>query len=193
MNLKSAKTGKIGKVFITARLNRSLSAVEVAAEIFINIDYIKAIESGDYSIFPARIFAVKYFEKYANFLGIDIDFFDIYNTEVVAAHEAKNQAPEDSFIKKNIKFFVLLGSLILLIILIFFLIPSEHAELGLPESHLGNSEDVISNQESNLPYDYRYKINEAYNQVNFLMNKSNINLTIGTNKLNETSIEIINE
>jgi hypothetical protein len=192
MNLKSAKTGKIGKVFVTERLNRSLSVGEVAAETLINIDYIKAIESGDYSIFPARMFAVKYFEKYAIFLGINIDFFDIYNAEVVAAHEAENQVQEDSFIEKNIKFFIF-GSLILLIILIFFLISSEHTELGLPESHLGNSEDVISNQGSNLPYDYRYKINEAYKQVNFLMNKSNINLTIGTNKLNETSIEIINE
>ena len=193
MKLKSAKTGKVGKAFITERLNRSLSVGGAAAETLINIDYIKAIESGDYSIFPARLFAVKYFEKYANFLGIDIDFFDIYNAEVVAEHEAENQVQEDNFIKKNIQFFILLGSLILLIILIFFLISSEHTELGLPESHLGNSEDVISNQGSNLPYDYRYKINEAYKQVNFLMNKSNINLTIGTNKLNETSIEIINE
>ena len=193
MKLKSAKTGKVGKAFITERLNRSLSADEVAVEAIINISYIKAIESGDYSIFPARIFAVKYFEKYANFLGIDIDFFDIYNAEIVAAHEAENQAPEDSFIKKNIKFFVLLGSLILLIILIFFLISSEHTELGLPESHLGNSEDAISNQASNLPYDYRYKINEAYIQVNFLMKKSNINLAHGANKPNEISIEIINE
>jgi cytoskeletal protein RodZ len=192
MNLKSAKTGKIGKVFVTERLNRSLSVGEVAAETLINIDYIKAIESGDYSIFPARMFAVKYFEKYANFLGINIDFFDIYNAEVVTAYEAENKVQEDSFIKKNIKFFIF-GSLILLIILIFFVIPTEHAELGLPESHLDNSEDVISNQASNLPYDYRYKINEAYTQVNFLINKSNINLTHGTNKLNETSIEIINE
>ena len=127
MNLKSAKTGKIGKAFVTERLSRSLSLGEVAAETFINIEYIKAIESGDYSIFPARMFAVKYFEKYANFLGINIDFFDIYNAEVVAAHEAENQVQEDSFIEKNIKFFIF-GSLILLMILIFFLIPSEDTE-----------------------------------------------------------------
>jgi transcriptional regulator with XRE-family HTH domain len=192
MNLKSAKTGKIGKAFVTERLSRSLSLGEVAAETLINIDYIKAIESGDYSIFPARMFAVKYFEKYANFLGINIDFFDIYNAEVVAAHEADNQVQEDSFIEKNIKFFIF-GSLILLIILIFFLIPSEDTELDLTESHSDYSEDIISNQAANLPYDYRHKLNEAYTQVNFLMNKSNINVTHGTNKLNESSIEIINE
>ena len=138
------------------------------------------------------MFAVKYFEKYANFLGINIDFFDIYNAEVVAAHEAENQVQEDSFIEKNIKFFIF-GSLILLMILIFFLIPSEDTELDIPESHSGSSEDIISNQATNLPYDYRHKINEAYTQVNFLMNKSNTDLTNGNNKLNESSAEIINE
>ena len=87
MNLKSANTGKIGKTFKKARILRSMNENEVAAETLINIEYIKAIESGDYSVFPARIFALQYFKKYSKFLNLEIDFFDIYNAEVVAAAE----------------------------------------------------------------------------------------------------------
>ena len=87
MNLKSAHTGKIGKVFKNTRTMRSMNKREVADEALINIEYIKAIESGDYSVFPARMFALQYFMKYSKFLNLEIDFFDIYNTEVVVAAE----------------------------------------------------------------------------------------------------------
>ena len=57
----------------------SLSESEVASKLCININYIKGIEHGDYSIFPARVFALQYFRKYAEFLNLKLNFFDIYN------------------------------------------------------------------------------------------------------------------
>tara|TARA_Y100001935_G_scaffold60121_1_gene50338 strand:+ start:143 stop:412 length:270 start_codon:yes stop_codon:yes gene_type:complete len=78
--LKSAHTCKIGKVFKKRRELLSLSESEVASKTTININYIKAIEHGDYSIFPARIFAIQYFRKYAKFLDLRLNFFDIYNS-----------------------------------------------------------------------------------------------------------------
>ena len=103
MNLKSAHTGKIGKVFKNSRTIRSMNEREVADETLINIEYIKAIESGDYTVFPARIFAVQYFKKYSKFLNLEIDFFDIYNAEVVAAAEvAEKEALTNS---RKIAFF----------------------------------------------------------------------------------------
>ena len=78
-NLQSAHTRKIGKVFETRRLLLALSEIEVASINHINLNYIQAIEAGDYSVFPARIFARQYFLKYANFLNLKVDFFDIYN------------------------------------------------------------------------------------------------------------------
>ncbi len=78
--LRSAHTCKIGKVFKERRQLLSLSESQVASEIFVNVNYIKGIEHGDYSIFPARIFALQYFKKYANFLNLKLDFFDIYNS-----------------------------------------------------------------------------------------------------------------
>ena len=79
-SLRSAHTCKIGKLFKERRQLLSLSETEVASKIFINVNYIKGIEHGDYSIFPARIFALQYFKKYANFLNLKLDFFDIYNS-----------------------------------------------------------------------------------------------------------------
>ena len=79
--MKSAQTAKIGKKFKIARELLGLSEIQVSSKTFINIDYIKAIESGDYDIFPARMFALRYFEKYSIFLGINQLFFDIYHSD----------------------------------------------------------------------------------------------------------------
>ena len=103
MNLKSAHTGKIGKIFRDQRINSSLSEIEVAERALINIEYIKAIESGDYSIFPARTYALQYFEKYAKFLGLEVKFFDIYSSEVVAQANREDLPEEifEPFLEKN--------------------------------------------------------------------------------------------
>jgi transcriptional regulator with XRE-family HTH domain len=90
--MKSAQTAKIGKKFKIARELLGLSEAEVSGVAFINIDYIKAIESGDYAIFPARMFALRYFEKYSSFLKIKQVFFDIYDSDNI---------PDDSDVIKK--------------------------------------------------------------------------------------------
>ena len=92
MSMKSAQTAKIGKKFKIARELLGLSEAEVSGVAFINIDYIKAIESGDYAIFPARMFALRYFEKYSSFLKIKQVFFDIYDSDNI---------PDDSDVIKK--------------------------------------------------------------------------------------------
>ena len=77
-NLKTGHTSKIGNIFKDRRALMSLSEEDVATQTFININYIRGIESGDYSVFPARVFAFSYYSKYANFLNIKIPFFDLY-------------------------------------------------------------------------------------------------------------------
>tara|TARA_B100000287_G_scaffold435527_1_gene504284 strand:+ start:1793 stop:2068 length:276 start_codon:yes stop_codon:yes gene_type:complete len=78
--LKSAHTCKIGKMFKEKRLSMFMTESQAASKTFININYIQAIESGDYSAFPARVFALQYFRKYSDFLDLKIDFFDIYDS-----------------------------------------------------------------------------------------------------------------
>ena len=88
LNLKTAHTSKIGKIFKDRRALMSLSEEDVATQNSINISYIRAIESGDYSAFPARVFALRYYSKYANFLNIQIPFFDLYTKN---AHHAQRE------------------------------------------------------------------------------------------------------
>ena len=126
MILKSAQTSKVGKIFKNARLQKSLSLSEVSSEAVINVEYLRAIESGDYSIFPARTYAVKYFEKYANYLSINPRFFDIYSADVVAKAEKEKQVrrrPKEPYFKKNVVFASVL--VVLILIAIVFLIISE--------------------------------------------------------------------
>ena len=120
MTLKSAHTAKIGKAFKNARILRSMTEEEVATQILINIEYIIGIESGDYGIFPARIFAIQYFEKYAKFLNLEISFFDIYDAEVVAKaeKELESNLSNKLFFKKKI-IYIFIIFLVLLISLIF--------------------------------------------------------------------------
>ena len=91
-NLKSASSAKIGKVFKLARKELGLSKVEVSNAAFMNIRYINAIESGDYSIFPSKGFAKAYFIKYQDFLSIECEFPPIY----------ENNNRQDEIIKKSI-------------------------------------------------------------------------------------------
>ena len=156
MNLKSAHTAKIGKAFIKARILRSLTQEEIANLTFINIDYIKAIESGDYQNFPARMFAAQYFEKYAKFLDLDINFFDIYNAEVVNApkKELEPHQSKRSFLNKNI-IYIFLVCIVFLISLIFIFQGNSTGEPGESEVQetLSKEDDLRTNIESSFEND----------------------------------------
>ncbi len=58
-----------------------LSIEEINSSTYINIIYIKAIESGDYAAFPSESFARAYFKKYSDFLKIEPTFPNIYRQE----------------------------------------------------------------------------------------------------------------
>ena len=172
MIFKSAQTAKVGKIFKNARLQKSLSLSEVSTEAVINVEYIRAIESGDYSIFPARTYTVKYFEKYANFLSINAKFFDIYNADVVAKAEKEEQSsksPKEAFFKKNNVFASVL--LILILIAIVFLINSsshiDEVREHNPESlKINNSLEFNTASKESL----KYEIVELNNKINSFLN-----------------------
>ena len=113
---KSANSAKIGKGFSDARENLDLSIEEVASKSLINIKYIKAIESGDYSDFPSEGFSRAYFRKYATFLNLKLDFPAIYETE-----NRKNKIIKKSFpISSKPIYKLLISSLIIVILLVTF-------------------------------------------------------------------------
>ena len=184
MNLKSAQTAKVGKIFKDARLQKSLSLAEVSIEAVINIEYIRAIESGDYSVFPARTYALKYFEKYANFLSIEATFFDIFNLDLIekAAREEKLRNHPEPFLEKN-KIFSSLLVVITLIAIIFLVILGDSIDEKSEET--STNPVMLGSLELNVDPEQRLKseIQELNNQINdFLFtdkldsNESNVNV-----------------
>ena len=184
MNLKSAQTAKVGKIFKDARLQKSLSLTEVSSEAVINIEYIRAIESGDYSVFPARTYALKYFEKYANFLSIEATFFDIFNLDLIekAAREEQLRNNPEPFLEKN-KIFSSLLVAITLIAIIFLVILDDSVDEKNEETPTNpvilDSFELNEEPEQSL----KSEIKELNNQINDFLytdkldsNESNVNV-----------------
>ena len=175
MNLKSAQTAKIGKIFKNARLLKSLSLGEVSTKAMINVEYIRGIESGDYSIFPARTYAVKYFEKYAKFLSINPKFFDIYNADVVARAEQEDQARsvKKNFFERN-KVFVCFLVILTLIAIVFLMISS--TSIDKKSIHMIENSKISNNLESNINSgeSLKLEIMELNNQINSFLYTNNL-------------------
>ena len=122
-DLKSANSSKIGNMFFDERTKRSLSISDVSEKTLINIKYLNAIESGDYSDFPSEGFARAYFIKYANFLSLKCDFPAIYATKNRKEEIVKKSVPmiNDYFYKAVSA----VGVLILILIVFILLISSD--------------------------------------------------------------------
>ena len=182
MNLKSAQTAKVGKIFKDARLLKSLSLSEASTETVINVEYIIAIESGDYSVFPARTYAIKYFEKYANFLCISPRFFDIYNANVVAKaeQEEKLSNPQESFFEQN-KLFILLLVLFTLTSIIFLINPMNTIDEDIEQT--GINSKLIA------PFEFRVDSKESINLEIEELNDQ-INSFLNSDKLDSNNVNV---
>lgn len=182
MNLKSAQTAKVGKIFKDARLLKSLSLSEASTETVINVEYIIAIESGDYSVFPARTYAIKYFEKYANFLCISPRFFDIYNANVVAKaeQEEKLSNPQESFFEQN-KLFILLLVLFTLTSIIFLINPMNTIDEDIEQTDI-NSKLIA-------PFEFSVDSKES---INLEIEELNDQITsfLNTDKLDSNNVNV---
>ena len=174
MNLKSAQTAKVGKIFKNARLQKSLSLSEVSTKAVINVEYIRGIESGDYSIFPARTYTVRYFEKYAKFLSINPKFFDIYNADVVAkAEQEEARSVKKNFFEMN-KVFICLLVILTLIAIIFLLFPSGPIDKKSIQA-IENS-DISKTLESNINSEesFKHEIVKLNDQINSFLYTNNL-------------------
>ena len=85
--LKSASSVKTGKNFSAKRIELGYSIDEACKKVFINKDYLIAIEKGNYSIFPSESFAKAYFNKYQKFLSIDQEFPLVFNLQSEKKHK----------------------------------------------------------------------------------------------------------
>ena len=155
--LKSASSAKIGKIFKAARKELGLSIVEVSNVAIMNIKYINAIESGDYSIFPSEGFAKAYFIKYQDFLSIECEFPPLF----------QNNNRQDKIIKKSISeinpslkpIFRIVGVIVLIISVVVYVNSSFSRETKNSEPL--SAEETLTNIESS-------NIEEAINFDNLI-------------------------
>ena len=122
---KVIKSVKIGSKFLEARSKLNLSLNDISKNIHINIKYLEAIESDDYSLFPARAFAIGYFNKYSDFLGIKDPFPVNTDDRILNSKENKTKSSRkrisevELFIKENL---ITISTIFILILLITFII-----------------------------------------------------------------------
>ncbi len=142
--LKSASSAKIGKRFTKKRLEYGYSIDQVSKKIFINKDYLIAIEKGDYTIFPSKVFAKAYFKKYEAYLGINYDFPNIFDQDIL---KRNTRLPPEfklnkSFVKSPKFLFTLL--LILAGIIFIYYLSSKLIALDSNEDEITNPVDIDS-------------------------------------------------
>lgn len=162
-NLKSARSAKIGKVFKVARKELGLTKVEVSNSAFMNIRYINAIESGDYSVFPSEVFARAYFTKYQDFLSIECEFPPLY----------ENNNRKDKIIKESID--KINPSLIPIIkvagFILIIIIVAVYINISFSKETKNNDQSPVKENFSNNELD---KIDEAVNFNNLIEAPANI-------------------
>jgi|TARA_B100000768_G_scaffold104899_1_gene97425 cytoskeletal protein RodZ len=123
--VKVVKSEKVGQKFTEARSKLNLSLEDISKNILINIKYLEAIEKDDYSIFPARAFALAYYKKYSKFLEIK-DIFPLKESKSRASKKEESikassirLAEFEKLIKDNFfKIIISIASILILLIVL---------------------------------------------------------------------------
>ena len=124
INLKSANSVKTGKKFSELRKELNYSIDDISKTLFINKDYIIAIEKGNYSIFPSEAFARAYFQKYKDFLNIKRDFPSIYDENKDSQHKKIKREIKLPYALNEKTKKLILGSIVILLGIFIFYITS---------------------------------------------------------------------
>lgn len=159
--LKSASSVKTGKNFSAKRIELGYSIDEACKKVFINKDYLIAIEKGNYSIFPSESFAKAYFNKYQKFLSIDQEFPLVFNLQSEKKHKKiSNEISFNNSFDNYVKYsLVVLALLAIVFIGIYFV-----ADKVLPQQ--------MSNPNKTI------KADDVLSLVNIIdKRKKNLNLT----------------
>ena len=145
---KSANSVKTGKKFTDKRLQMDCSFSQIAEMIYVNKNYLVAIEKGDYSIFPSESFAKAYFKKYVKYLNIDCEFPSVFEQQIQKKHQKKsNDIIFVEYRKKGLKYALILSGLVIIYITInLFTRDQSNKEDELMDNFQGYGQ-VIEHQE----------------------------------------------
>ena len=102
----------LGQLITAARKTRGLSREQVAEQTCIPAYYIRMIESDCYDAIPDQLYLLPFFERYANFLGLDaprvvsrfIRDFEKTEVEMVEAPASPSAPAAPSFLERSRRF-----------------------------------------------------------------------------------------
>lgn len=80
----------VGEILRTARLQKNLTAAQIASSIKTKEKNILAIEENNFSVFPADVFALSFVRDYADFLGLNPDEVTPYFRRTVEMKRQQN-------------------------------------------------------------------------------------------------------
>ena len=147
--LKSASSVKTGKKFSEKRNAIGYTIEEVSEKLFINKDYISAIEKGDYSIFPSKSFAKAYFDKYKNFLKISPEFPSLFDQKIEKKHKkiSNEISFENNFDFINNNLYVIFSLTLIVIFGIYYLVKIESPPNVIPQENINidNVAEIVEN------------------------------------------------
>jgi cytoskeletal protein RodZ len=144
-NLKSASSAKIGKKFSQRRLELGYSVDQISKKLFINKNYLIAIEKGDYSIFPSQAFAKAYFKKYDDYLGINCDFPNIFGQDIPRKNNRiSSEINFSKSLNKNLKYFFMFIFILAVTTFLYFSLNKHIIDNSAIESKAISSEDIAS-------------------------------------------------
>ena len=63
----------VGLILKNARSKRKRDLQRIADKLRIRVQYLEALENGDYKAFPGQVYAMGFLKSYADFLGLDVD------------------------------------------------------------------------------------------------------------------------
>ena len=141
--LKSASSAKIGKKFSQRRFELGYSIDQISKKLFINKNYLIAIEKGDYSIFPSKAFAKAYFKKYDVYLGINSDFPNIFGQDIPRKNnKISSEINFNKSLNKNLKFFFMFIFILAVTTFLYFSLKKPIIDNSAIESKTFSSEDI---------------------------------------------------
>ncbi len=94
------------------RKKRELSLNQISQDIKISVTKLKALEEGNFDIFPGKFYAKSFLKTYADYLGISVNAIEIFEDENIVPLESKSKQ------KRKNKFLPVFTGIILIILIL---------------------------------------------------------------------------
>lgn len=139
---------RLGHILKEARENKNIQLSTIADTLCIRESFLKALEEGNYTVFPALVYAAGFLRSYASYLGVDVrPLMEKFHNET--AHLKEDMAEVPTVTTKNVvptKRF--LFSLIILILSVwgFCTYCTNQEKPDLKESETVKTEPALSNE-----------------------------------------------